>query len=300
MMRWIVMLVIAAALFAMFYFADSWWRGAQGADAPAPSATADVARQIFAAGVLTGEFEEITLRFELPGRVLRVLADVGMHVKTGQVLAELESDERDLQFQEAKAQLELARAERELVRTGQRSPVAPPRAAATPVTATAEELQAADARVRIAEAAVNYQRLLLSHTRLLAPCDGEIVFRELSPGDVVNPADMLDHLVLAPEGRSVVKAFVEELDALDVQAGQQAAISVPAYRDRRLHGVITDCAPELRPKTQRHNLPGERLDVRVREVTILLDEASTLPRGLPVEVFISPSPARGNLSAPAP
>jgi multidrug efflux pump subunit AcrA (membrane-fusion protein) len=291
-MRWLTMLAIAAAMFALVYFLNGQLRITSPSAAEENARPSATAQQIFAAGVVAGEYEEIVLKFELPGRIRRVLVDSGTQVKAGQVLAELDSTARDLQLQEARAHWELARAERELVLAGEHPTATRWRAVAapTPVAPTqvsAEELKVADARIRIAEAAVNYQRMLLSQTRLMAPVDGEIVHCDLSAGNLVGPTDVPDRIILAPRGRAIVRAFVEELDALDVQIGQQATVLVPARRDRRYQGVVTFCAPELRPKLLHHNLPGERLDIRVREVTIMLEETVPLLRGLPVEVFIA-------------
>ena len=41
------------------------------------------------------------------------------------------------------------------------------------------------------------------------------------------------------------------------------------------------------PKSQRHHQPGEKYDVEVREVLIVLDDADELVVGLPVNVFIN-------------
>lgn len=305
MMRWILMLAIAALLFAALYFLDGRQRGAPSAVAASdPRAQAGETR-IFAAGFLSGEADEIALKFELPGRIRRVLVAAGTRVKAGQPLAEIDSAAWDLQLEEAQGRLALARAQRELLLSGQTAapwrgattnpaPPAIPRQSTSP---SKEEVNVADAQVRIAEAAVNYQKLLVERTRLIAPCDGEIVHWELSAGDLVGPTDVVDRVVLAPRGRAVVRAYVEELDALDVQVGQQAIVIAPARREQQFAGTVASCAAEVRPKSLRHYLPGERLDVRVREVTILLNEPIPLLRGLPVEVFILP-PER-KLVAPA-
>jgi multidrug resistance efflux pump len=293
--RWLTMLAIASAMFAIVYFLDEQLHIAKQDDAEESARAPATSRQIFAAGAIAGEYDEIVVNFELPGRVRRVLVNPGAQVKAGQVLAELDSTRQDMQLQEAQSHLELARAERELVLAGRqlngtRWRAVAPAAPAAPTQASAEELKVADARIRIAEAAVNYQRVLVGQTRLLAPVDGEIVHCELSAGDLVGPTDVSDRLILAPRGRPVVRAYIEELDALDVQVGQQVIVVVPARRDRRYQGVVAFCAPELRPKSLRHNLPGERLDIRVREVKIVLEEDVSLLRGLPVEVFIAPLP----------
>lgn len=297
-MRWFIMLTIAAAMFGLVYLIDGHWRIAppNASEEDAPALTTE--QSIFAAGAVAGEHDEIVLKFELPGRVRRVLVESGTQVKAGQILAEIDSGGQDLHLQEALAQWQLASAERDLLLAGHHLTGTRWRAAASPAPAAAappvppaqvseEEIKVADARIRIAEAAVNYQRLLLSQTRLMAPVDGEIVHCELSAGDLVGPTDVSDQLILAPRDRAVVRAFVEELDALDVQVGQHATVIVPARRERPYRGVVSFCAPELRPKSLRHNLPGERFDIRVREVTIHLDETVSLLRGLPVEVFLA-------------
>lgn len=298
MKRGFAILTIAALLFGAIYFIDGYGRSAPTSDAPVEQPNEPMAGQrIFAAGFLAGEHDEIVLKFEIPGRIRRVLVATGSRVKAGQVLADIDPAAWELQLAEAQARLALARAQRELLLSGNQATSAawrgvssgaqPAAPAPQRVPVSTEEVNVADAQVKIAETAVNYQRLLIDRTRLIAPCEGDIVHLEASPGDLVGPADMEERIVLAPSGGTVVRAYVEELDALDVQVGHRAIVIAPARRDRELAGTVSACAPELRPKSLRHNLPGERLDVRVREVTITLDELNHLPHGLPVEVFIT-------------
>ncbi len=310
MKRGFAMLTIAALLFGAIYFVDGYVRSVPSSDASVERFNEPAAGQrIFAAGFLAGEHDEIVLKFEIPGRLRRVLVATGSRVQAGQVLADLDPSAWELQLAEAQARLALARAQRELLLSGSHaatanwrgvSSSAPP---ATPapqrVPVSTEEVNVADAQVKIAETAVNYQRLLIDRTRLIAPCEGDIVHLEASPGDLVGPADLQDRVILAPRGGTVVRAYVEELDALDVQVGHRAIVVAPARRDHEFAGTVSACAPELRPKSLRHNLPGERLDVRVREVTITLDEPSQLPRGLPVEVFITTRERSTSLSEDA-
>lgn len=51
-------------------------------------------------------------------------------------------------------------------------------------------------------------------------------------------------------------------------------------------GTVTACSLYFRPKSQRLLKPGERLDMRVREVVVDLDDGHDLLIGLPVEVMI--------------
>ena len=76
---------------------------------------------------------------------------------------------------------------------------------------------------------------------------------------------------------------------------KQIGLAVLNYHDskrelppmRILDGQLTWAAPVMGPKSQRHHQPGEKYDVEVREVLIVLDNAEDLVVGLPVNVFIT-------------
>ena len=159
-----------------------------------------------------------------------------------------------------------------------------------------DDLTIADSKVALAEGALRRERILLEKTLLRAPSDG-VVLRVLGePGELVGPHDAGEVLSLVDRSRTRVRAFVEELDALDVRPGQRALVSAEARPEVRYEGVVQSCSPLVAPKSQRHQKPGEFVDIRVRELLIELSGGDELLIGLPVDVLIIPSRDRSPAS----
>ena len=250
--------------------------GKMADDAPLAVAEAgEEAPRIFAEGIVEGAEREIALRFEVPGRITVVHAREGAAVKSGDVLAELESDLAELQLTEAQSRLRIATAERDQVLGGSTGRMLGP-----------EEKIIIEAKMALAEAAVRRESLLVDKTRLRAPIDGIILSALAERGECTGPMDDRDLFLIADRGATRVRAFVEELDGLRVLPGQLALVSVAAHHGQAYRGKVRACSPCFRPKAQRRLKPGERLDVRMREIVIDLDDGRDLLVGLPVEVFI--------------
>ena len=230
--------------------------------------------KIFAGGTVEGANREIPLRFELSGRLKELHVREGDFVEKGSVLAELDAELWELKFAEAGTLLKLARAERDrlakLVGTAVRK----------------EDLTIADAKVALAEGTVRRERLMLDKTLMRTPSDG-IVLRVLAErGELVGPGDNRELFTLVDRSSTRVRAWIEELDAMNVAVGQKAVVIADGKPDKHYAGVVHSCSPYVSPKWQRHLKPGEMVDVRVREVLIELTDGSDLLIGLPVEVFI--------------
>ncbi|HEX7448577.1 MAG TPA: HlyD family efflux transporter periplasmic adaptor subunit [Pirellulales bacterium] len=247
-------------------------------DAATASARAAETR-IFAQGVLEGATREIAPRFEVTGRIKTVYARQGAAVAAGDLLAELDADLAELQLAEAETRLKIAQADRERLFAGQSQD--------QPETLTPDET-IADAQVTLAETTVRAASLMLDKLRLRAPVAGVVLRCAAEPGELTGPTDERELFVVVDAQASRVRAEVEELDGLRVSPGQAVLLSVPARDGETYRGTVRDCAPGFRPKSQYRLKPGERLDIRVREVLIDLDDGHDLLVGLPVEVFIEP------------
>jgi multidrug efflux pump subunit AcrA (membrane-fusion protein) len=154
------------------------------------------------------------------------------------------------------------------------------------VEVSPEELTVADARVALADSAIRRERILLDRAWLRAPAQGLIVRVAAEPGELVAPGDGRSLFTFVNNEYVRVRAFVEEFDALRVAPGQKVTITAPGTPDRPIEGIVAHCSPQVRPKSHFHLKPGERLDVRVREVLIDVEAAPDLLIGLPVEVWI--------------
>lgn len=188
------------------------------------------------------------------------------------------------EFDDAQGEFETARAAYE---------AALARAAEIEAPAREDEIRIADAKVALAEAEWQAALAALDKTELKSPTDGLILRIDGELGETVGPEALHSFLTMVDNSQVRVRAFVEELDALSVTPGQTASIEADGLPDLRFSGRVVECAPSMVSKTLLSNRPGERVDVKVREVVILLDRQDHLDRlvvGLPVEVFIQPRP----------
>jgi len=347
--RWLPVAGFAFAVGICGFIVQRFWFGTSAepvaAREPAPATAPLPDPHVFAGGIVEGAHRELTLRFEVPGRIKAVNAHSGDTVKAGDVLAELETDVAELNLAEARLRLKVAMAERDqllaearqLVRekardkvpamekqvreaewlieknqnsgrqdaTGRKEQaqlqqkrdrtVAQLQSLRTQVESpesqlTREEEIIVEGKVALAEAALRRERLLLEKHRLRAPIEGIVLRATFEPGELTGPADEGALLTLVNRDTINVRAFVEELDALRVHPGQHATVTAAGSRGRTYPGIVRTCSPDVHPKSHRHLKPGERLDVRVREIVIELEYGADLLIGLPVEVLIEPLP----------
>lgn len=149
-----------------------------------------------------------------------------------------------------------------------------------------DDLIIADAKIAQAEAELGVAQTELKKAELVAPTDGMILRVGREPGQMVGPQDLQPLLVMVDASQMRTRAYVEELDALAVKPGQHAYVTADGDPETKFHGKVVSCSPLMVPKKYMSNEPGERIDVKVREVVIVLDEQNTLVVGLPVDVFI--------------
>lgn len=156
--------------------------------------------------------------------------------------------------------------------------------------ARSDELHRAQANVDMASAAVLQGQTELERAVLTAPIDGVILRVDMEPGELVSAEQARPVVTMTSLSELRVRAYVEELDALALEPGTAAYVTVDGKPDVRYAGRVTWAAPVMGPKSHRHHQPGEKYDVEVREVLIVLDDADDLVVGLPVDVFITSQP----------
>jgi len=149
-----------------------------------------------------------------------------------------------------------------------------------------DDLAIADAKVAQAEAEVALAKTELEKSKLVAPTDGLILRVAREPGQLLGPQDIQPLLVMVNTEKMRARAYVEELDALAVKPGQTAYVTADGDPGRKFPGHVVSCSPYMVPKKYLSNEPGERIDVKVREVIVELEEQETLVVGLPVDVMI--------------
>lgn len=90
------------------------------------------------------------------------------------------------------------------------------------------------------EEALKYWEDVYKKTPIISPIDGEVIVRSVEPGQTVTSSDA----VLVLSDRLVINAQFDETDIGRVKAGQRAFISLDAYPDIKIEGIVVHIAYE--------------------------------------------------------
>ena len=241
---------------------------AHSASADGEPAIARVIRRDFAATVLaTGAVRpevgaEVKVGARIPGKVVRLHANVGDRVVRGQVIAELEKD--DLLAGVDRAEAEVAVAEARLADAEARARLAELEfdrqselldahvASQREQDQAAKEREVALAAVLLAQkqlesqrAAVREAEVRLSYATIQAPIAGVIGSISTQEGETVATGFSAPTFVTIIDlDRLQVDAFVDEVDIGNVEPGQSGTFTVDAFPERDFEGRVTAIYPK--------------------------------------------------------
>ena len=218
------------------------------------------------------------------GYVSKVSADIGDHVKQGQVLAVIDDPELRAQFakglaavQQAKATLEVAKRQLAAMQADlalQQATLRRQKALFAGKAATAQSLDEAQAKegvskanletgkAKIALAEANIEaakaeterlRALLQYDLIVAPFDGVVTRRLVNPGDLVQSATSSRSRPLftcQALDRVRVLADVPEASAGAVRPGLAAEVKLYGETGVSVHGTVSRIASALNPATR--------------------------------------------------
>jgi len=184
---------------------------------------------------------EPSLSFRIPGTVQRVLVNVGDQVRSGQVLAELDPADYDLQAREAKA----ARAQARALEIQARSNYERVQAMYENQSASKSELDAARASYEFAHEQDNIMKRRrdlserqLRYTKLRAPADGAIADVRIDENENVASGHVVMILISASDIE--VNVSIPELLISQVREGDDVAVTFDAIRERTFPGTISE------------------------------------------------------------
>jgi multidrug resistance efflux pump len=180
----------------------------------------------------------------------------------------------------AKARRDAARGRRQLTHAGPRS----------------EDLAAARAVVREAEARLAAAQIALDKTFIRSPITGIVIYRFREPGEAVAADNATPIVSVGDCSRLHVRVDVDEADINKVWLGQRAYAEADAFGNRRLRGEVVHIEPTLGCKNFRTFQPTERVDMRIREVVVQLEDAGELPVELQMTVsFLDRPPGQAGV-----
>jgi len=178
---------------------------------------------------------------KISGKVVRLNFDVGDKVKSGQVLAVLESTNLQAQLDEANAALQ--QADREWKRQA---------ALWKDGVTTRSQLDGAEAQLKGARARVDQIRINMQDMVVRAPFDGTIATKNTEVGEVISSVMMGQVGGTLPAGAICtlvdlktleVVADVNESSIGQLHEGQAAEVSVDAFPNRKWKGVLRQIIP---------------------------------------------------------
>jgi len=208
--------------------------------------------------------QESRLSFVISGLVEDITVVEGDQVQAGQALVKLDTSELEYDVISAEAALTSAEIDAKMQRQREKKfnfqtfkfvHVSPP----------AEKILAADSRVEQSRYALEVAKASLAQGTLLAPFEGTVVEVNISPGEYVQPAQVVI-VIVSLENLQIETTDLSELNIAAVQVEQPARVFVESLNEE-FPGKVTAISPVS------DTIGG---DV-VFKVTIQLDEQ---PKGL--------------------
>ena len=217
----------------------------------------------------TSAFAAANINARATGYIETRYADIGDHVKAGQILAKIIAAELDDQIAQAEATLAQNRATVEQVQanldlarvTWARDKPLVEKGWTTPQQGSidVQNQKALEANIAVAKASVAAQQALLrvlnqqkAYQSVVAPFDGVITQRNVDAGTLVQ-ADAASGTFLFTIMRSDVirtQVYVPQDQAFGLSPGVEAIVRVPEIPDRNFPGKITRIADALQPGTR--------------------------------------------------
>lgn len=186
----------------------------------------DVAARVEFTGRIAPAVEE-DLYFKLPGRVDQILVKQGEEVKAGQVLAVLETGNRDFDLRRAQIQVEMEELSLQLMQT--QTP------ASTKGYATLVEMKKKE--LELAQLALEEINQYVVDASLIAPMDGTIRTTKLREDLVVEAFETM--MVVADANHLVVTADVSGEVLVELQEGMAVMVLPVTLEGEQLEATVT-------------------------------------------------------------
>lgn len=188
--------------------------------------------------------EETVLSFRVGGKLMRRLVNVGDRVRSGDLLAELDPGDLQLQVESLQAQriaadAQLARARADYARIA--SLAKDQLVSRSSLDQQTAALRAAEGQARAARAQLDLSRNQSGYSQLRTPQDGVIASRQIEAGQVVEAGNSA--FTLAVDGGREVVFALPEATVRNFDVGQPVAIELWSAQGQRIPGRIREIAP---------------------------------------------------------
>ncbi len=169
------------------------------------------------------------------------LADIGAQVKTGQLLAEIDTPELDQQLQQAQSELKNAQANLQISQATDKryqDLIAKNAVSQEEADTTAADLRSKQALVDSGEANVRRLQQLQDFEKVYAPFDGVITARNTDIGALIQANDTRELFHLAAINKLRIYVSVPEVYASLVHNGEKVNLTVDSFPGENFVGTI--------------------------------------------------------------
>ncbi len=207
-----------------------------------PVTKGELAVTVSATGTLAPR-DQVDVGSEVSGKIDQLEADFNDHVKKGQVLARINTDQLVAQLQQAEATLEQAQATLDqMTMTHDRytALVKGKAMSEEQLNLSKGDFGRAKAGVSLAKAQVDQDKSILSKATIYAPIDGVVLDRKVSAGQTVVAAMTTPVLFTLASDLTQMELDVDidEADVGEISAGAKATFTVDAYPARKFPATL--------------------------------------------------------------
>jgi multidrug resistance efflux pump len=149
-----------------------------------------------------------------------------------------------------------------------------------------EDIAKARADVALAEAELDEARARFEKSFIRSPINGIVLRKHLKEGESVSEMRETPIVTVADIGVLRVRVDVDETDVSKLRIDQRAYVVADAYGEKKFWGRVVRIGHMLGKKNIRTDEPTERVDTKVLETLVELEQSSKLPTGLRVDAFI--------------
>jgi len=189
-----------------------------------------------AVGTLEAD-EEISVVAEVQGRVDKLPFEEGAAIRRGALIAQIDDAEWRAEVARAKA-----------LRDQNQTAYDRWKSVVEQKAGAQQDLDDAEARLKVSEAELALAQSRLRKAHIIAPFSGVVGARQVSPGEYLNPGDVITDLASLDQMRvtfSAPERFVAHL-----KKGSAVGVSVTAYPDQEFEGHIDVIEPMIDPQTR--------------------------------------------------
>ena len=230
---------------------------------------------------------EVVVGTDLAGTIVVLRVQEKDHVRKGQLVAELRSDDYRASLSEARARvveadadIRLAEAEVERARSLWQKAVGSRQA----VDKAERDMDASRARRATAAATADRLAAVLAKTRIVAPIDGVVVARHAQAGETLEAGKPI--VTVADLSRVRVEAELDEFDSGRVRLDDSVRVTAEGYDGKAWMGKVEEIPDSVVGRRLKPQDPGKPEDTRVLLVKVALLEPTPLKLGQRVEIRI--------------